>query len=198
MNGISNYSLTTVGTTQCEFVKVMDMKAYTNGQNVPYDIGLQLTTDGTDLYVQTSRPLKGGERIAILTRGCGRFSLPPENGAKRVHIRSKRRWHIPNNNFSVSENGKITVPAPGLTNTYRWRIDTNVKTGLRYLHISKANWSRGFGYKITGDMDRVVTFAVAVVTGKYTGAKEVSNRCYFESRAHIRGDELTQEFVVSK
>lgn len=198
MNGISNYSLTTVGTTQCEFVKVMDRAAYTEGQNVPYDIGLQLTTDGTDLYVQTSRPLKDGERIAILTRGCGRVSLPPENGAKRVHRRSKRRWHIPNNNFSVSENGKITVPATALTNTYRWRIDTNVKTGLRYLHISKANWSRGFGYKITGDMDRVVTFAVAVVTGKYTEAKEVSNRCYFESRAHIRGDELTQEFVVSK
>lgn len=198
MNGISNYSLTTVGTTQCEFVKVMDRAAYTEGQNVPYDIGLQLTTDGTDLYVQTSRPLKDGERIAILTRGCGRVSLPPENGAKRVHRRSKRRWHIPNNNFSVSENGEITVPATALTNTYRWRIDTNVKTGLRYLHISKANWSRGFGYKITGDMDRVVTFAVAVVTGKYTEAKEVSNRCYFESRAHIRGDELTQEFVVSK
>ena len=198
MNGISNYSLTTVGTTQCEFVKVMDRAAYTEGQNVPYDIGLQLTTDGTDLYVQTSRPLKDGERIAILTRGCGRFSIPPENGAKRVHRRSKRRWHIPNNNFSVSENGKITVPATDLTNTYRWRIDTNVETGLRYLHISKANWSRGFGYKITGDMDRVVTFAVAVVTGKDTKAKEVSNRCYFESRAHIRGDELTQEFVVSK
>lgn len=198
MNGISNYSLTTVGTTQCEFVKVMDRAAYTEGQNVPYDIGLQLTTDGTDLYVQTSRPLKDGERIAILTRGCGRFSLPPENGAKRVHRRSKRRWHIPNNNFSVSANGKITVPATYLTNTYRWRIDTNVKTGLRYLHISKANWSRGFGYKITGDMDRVVTFAVAVVTGKYTKAKEVSNRCYFESRAHIRSDELTQEFVVPK
>lgn len=198
MNGISNYSLTTVGTTQCEFVKVMDRAAYTEGQNVPYDIGLQLTTDGTDLYVQTSRPLKDGERIAILTRGCGRVSLPPENGAKRVHRRSKRRWHIPNNNFSVSANGKITVPATNLTNTYRWRIDTNVKTGLRYLHISKANWSRGFGYKITGDMDRVVTFAVAVVTGKYTNAKEVSNRCYFESRAHIRSDELTQEFVVPK
>lgn len=198
MNGISNYSLTTVGTTQCEFVKVMDRAAYTEGQNVPYDIGLQLTTDGTDLYVQTSRPLKDGERIAILTRGCGRFSLPPENGAKRIYRRSKRRWHIPNNNFSVSANGKITVPATYLTNTYRWRIDTNVKTGLRYLHISKANWSRGFGYKITGDMDRVVTFAVAVVTGKYTKAKEVSNRCYFESRAHIRSDELTQEFVVPK
>ena len=197
MNGISNYSLTTVGTVQCEFVKVMDMKAYTEGQNVPYDIGLQLTTDGQNLYVKTSRPLKGRERIAILTRGCGRFSLPP-GGAKRVHRRSKRRWHIPNNNFSVSANGKITVPATGPTNTYRWRIDTNEETGLRYLHIRKANWSPYFGYKITGDMDRVVTFAVAVVTGKNSYAKEVSNRCYFESRAHIRGDELTQEFVVSK
>lgn len=35
LNGISNYSLTTVGTTQCEFVKVMDMKAYTEGQTLP-------------------------------------------------------------------------------------------------------------------------------------------------------------------
>lgn len=199
MNGISNYSLTTVGTTQCEFVKVMDRAAYSEGQNVLYDIGLQLTTDGTDLYVQTSRPLKDGERIAILTRGCGRFCLPPGSGGKRTHRRSRRRWHIPYNKlFSVSANGKITVPATGLTNTYRWRIDTNVKTGLRYLHISKANWSRGFGYKITGDMDRVVTFAVAVVTRERANAMEVSNRCYFESRAHIRNDELTQEFVVSK
>lgn len=199
MNGISNYSLTTVGTTQCEFVKVMDRAAYTEGQNVPYDIGLQLTTDGTDLYVQTSRPLKDGERIAILTRGCGRFCPHPGDGGKRIHRRSRRRWHIPLNKFSVSANGKITVPATGLTNTYRWRIDTNVKTGLRYLHISKANWSMGFGYKITGDMDRVVTFAVAVVTREYANEiKEVSNRCYFESRAHIRNDELTQEFVVSK
>ena len=198
LNGISNYSLTTVGTTQCEFVKVMDRAAYTDGQIVPYDIGLQLTTDGQNLYVKTSRPLKEGERIAILTRGCGRFSLPPYNGAKRVHRRSIRRWHIPNNNFSVSANGKITVPATGSTNTYRWRIDTNVKTGLRYLHIRKANWSTGFGYKITGDTDRAVTFAVAVVSGKNSRAKEVSNRCYFESRAHIRNDELTQEFVVPK
>lgn len=194
LNGISNYSLTTVGTVQCEFVKVMDRAAYTEGQNVLDDIELQLTTDGTDLYVQTSRPLKDGERIAILTRGCGRFSFPPEDGSKRIHRRSRRRWHIPYNNFSVSANGKITVPAPVLTNTYRWRIDT--KRGLRYLHISKANWSRGFGYKITGDMDRVVTFAVAVVTGGHANAMEVSNRCYFESRAHIRNDELTQEFVV--
>ena len=198
LNGISNYSLTTVGTTQCEFVKVMDMKAYTEGQIVPFDIGLQLTTDGQNLYVKTSRPLKDGERISILTRGAARSGRYDITLRKRVYKRSSRRWHISNAPFIVSENGKITVPAPGLTNTYRWRIDTNVKTGLRYLHISKANWSRGFGYKITGDMDRVVTFAVAVVTGLYTGAMEVSNRCYFESRAHIRGDELTQEFVVSK
>lgn len=34
LNGISNYSLTTVGTVQCEFVKVMDMSAYTNGQQL--------------------------------------------------------------------------------------------------------------------------------------------------------------------
>ena len=195
MNGISNYSLTTVGTTQCEFVKVMDRAAYTEGQNVPYDIGLQLTTDGQNLYVKTSRPLKDGERISILTRGAARSGRMDITLGKRVYKRSSRRWHISNSLFIVSDNGRISVPAVGVVNNYRWRIDD---AGFQYLHIRKANWSRGFGYKITGDMDRAVTFAVAVVSGMNSYAKEVSNRCYFESRAHIRGDELTQEFVVSK
>lgn len=198
LNGISNYSLTTVGTTQCEFVKVMDRAAYTNGQNVPYDIGLQLTTDGTYLYVKTSRPLKEGERISILTRGAARSARRDATAGKRVYKRSSRRWHISNSQFIVSGNGKISVPAVGEANNYRWRIDDDVKTGFQYLHIIKANRSPGFGYKITGDTDRAVTFAVAVVSGKNSYAKEVSNRCYFESRAHIRNGELTQEFVVTQ
>ena len=198
LNGISNYSLTTAGTVQCEFVKVMDIKAYTEGQNVPYDIGLQLTTDGQNLYVKTSRPLKDGERISILTRGAARSGRKDIALGKRVYKRSSRRWHISNSQFIVSDNGKISVPAEGEVNNYRWRIDDDEKTGLQYLHIRKANWSTGFGYKITGDTDRAVTFAVAVVSEKNSYAKEVSNRCYFESRAHIRNGELTQEFVVTK
>lgn len=198
LNGISNYSLTTVGTTQCEFVKVMDMKAYTEGQIVSYEMIIQLTTDGNDLYVKTSRPLKEGERISILTRGAARSGRRDITLGKRVHKRSSRRWHISNALFIVSGNGKISVPAVDCANNYRWRIDDDVKTGIQYLHIRKANWSIGFGYKITGDTDRAVTFAVAVVSGKNSRAKEVSNRCYFESRAHIRNGELTQEFVVTK
>lgn len=46
LNGISNYSLTTVGTTQCEFVKVMDRTAYTEGQILP--ILYTLTVNGSD------------------------------------------------------------------------------------------------------------------------------------------------------
>lgn len=198
LNGISNYSLTTVGTTQCEFVKVMDRAAYTEGQNVPSDIGLQLTTDGQNLYVKTSRPLKDGERISILTRGAARSGRYDITLGKRVYNRSSRRWHISNSLFIVSDNGRISVPAVDEANDYRWMIYEDTKTGLQYLHIRKANWSTGFGYKITGDTDRAVTFAVAVVSGKNSYAKEVSNRCYFESRAHIRNGELTQEFVVTK
>ncbi|WP_346702528.1 hypothetical protein [uncultured Alistipes sp.] len=198
LNGISNYSLTTVGTVQCEFVKVMDMKAYTEGQIMPYEMIIQLTTDGNDLYVKTSMPLKEGERISILTRGAARSGRMDITLGKRVYKRSSRRWHISNSQFIVSDNGRISVPAEGEANNYRWRIDDDVKTGIQYLHIRKANWSTGFGYKITGDTDRAVTFAVAVVSGKNSYAKEVSNRCYFESRAHIRNGELTQEFVVTK
>lgn len=198
LNGISNYSLTTVGTTQCEFVKVMDMKAYTEGPIMPYEMIIQLTTDGNDLYVKTSRPLKKGERISILTRGAARSARKDVTSGKRVYKRSSPRWHINNNQFDISGNGKIEIPADGTINDYRWRIDEDIKTRLLYLHIRKANWSNGFGYKITGDTDRAVTFAVAVVYGKNSYAKEVSNRCYFESRAHIRNGELTQEFVVTK
>lgn len=200
LNGISNYSLTTVGTTQCEFVKVMDITSYTIGQIMnPYDILIQLSTDGQNLYVKTSRPLKYGERISILTRGAARSARKDVTSGERVYKRSSPRWHINNKRFDFSGNGKFEIPADGAINDYRWRIDEDTKTGLLYLHIRKANWSTGFGYKITGDMDRTVTFAVAVVSGDVrTSSVEVSNRRYFESRAHIRNGELTQEFVVTK
>lgn len=47
LNKISNYSLTGAGTTQCEFVKVQDRKAYTEGQLVSkYYLTLNGTTSG--------------------------------------------------------------------------------------------------------------------------------------------------------
>ncbi len=198
LNKIANYSLTSPATTQCEFVKVQQPTAYTDGQllEAPTELVIQLSTDGVDLYITTSRPLKAGEDVVVMSRGSGRMALTITD--KREYRRSRKRWHIPNYAFTVTEAGKIIIPAQSDGNTYRWSLFYGSKG--TYVHIKKANRARNFGYKVTGDMDKAVTFAVAVVvpgSGLYH-RKEVSNRCYFESRAHIRGGELTQEFVVTQ
>lgn len=57
LNKIANYSLTTPGTTQCEFVKVRDTKAYTQGQKAYYT----LLVNGRDTGpVLESIPSSGG------------------------------------------------------------------------------------------------------------------------------------------
>ena len=159
----------------------------------PSKLTISLRTDGTDLYVATSRPLEQGEGVVVITRGSGRMAW--NSDGPRAYHKSKRRWHIPFQNFTVDTSGKIRIPEYPLTNDYRWRMkEMAAKT---YVHIRKANRSRNFGYRVTGDIDKAVTFAVVVVSGKGEDRIEVSNRCYFESRAHVRGGVLTQEFAVT-
>ena len=159
----------------------------------PSKLTISLRTDGTDLYVATSRPLEQGEGVVVITRGSGRMAW--NSDGPRIYHKSKRRWHIPFQNFTVEPSGKIRIPEYPLTNNYRWWMEKT--DGKTYIHIRKANRSRNFGYRVTGDMDRAVTFAVVVVSGKREDRIEVSNRCYFESRAHVRGGVLTQEFAVT-
>lgn len=70
LNKISNYLLTGVGTTQCEFVKVQDRKAYTEGQLIDTyyltlngsagDISVDVVVDGgqTDITYNTNGTLQ--------------------------------------------------------------------------------------------------------------------------------------------
>lgn len=203
LNKIVNYSLSTPGTTKCEFVKVQDQDHYAAGQLIDastYELTLSLRTDGTDLYVSTSRPLAAHEEVMILTRGAGRCE--DRRGvyvASGKHHYSRKRWHKPINEtatsplFPIDESGKISLR--NVRNSYKWRLDADRKGGTtKYCHIDKANWSRGFGYKAVEGLDKAVTFAVAV----YKGSTQLSNRCYFESRCRIRNGKLTQEFVTAE
>lgn len=164
----------------------------------PSVIYLKLTTDGTNLYAQTSRPLADNEEVMILTRGCGRvFDRAGAIVTAGKHHRSRKRWHKPDTQlprarvFPVDATGKISLE--NSRNSYKWRLDSGTNGNPnKYCHIDKANWSRGFGYKAVEGLDKVVTFAVAV----YKGTTQLSNRCYFESRCHFRNGQLTQEFVV--
>ncbi len=168
------------------------------GVAVPPDIYLKLTTDGTNLYVQTSRPLANDEEVMILTRGCGRvLDRAGAIVAAGKHHRSRLRWHKPDTElprarvFPVDATGKISLE--NSRNSYKWRLDLGTNGNPnKYCHIDKANWSRGFGYKAVEGLDKAVTFAVAV----YRKTTQLSNRCYFESRCHFHNGQLTQEFVV--
>lgn len=171
------------------------------GMESPTGLAIRLRTDGTNLYIATSRPLKGDERVVIMTCGSGRMAWYSKYPYRtRDYFRSKKIWHIPAGSFKVADDGKITIPKvagnniQGSANDYRWRLYTDYK-GRTYVHIQKANRSTGFGYRVVGNMDKAVTFAVAVV-GQGWHPIELSNRCYFESRCHIRSGRLTQEFVV--
>lgn len=170
---------------------VREITVTQEGMESPTWLAIRLRTDGANLYVATSRPLKTYEDVVILTRGSGRVGYNLGPSYTRRYWKSKYRWHIPLAGFHVSETGEINI-----SNRYRWWLKN--KNGKTYVHIRKANRSRNFGYEVTCDMDMAVTFAVAVKTGKGRTAVEVSNRCYFESRCHIRNGVLTQELVVTK
>lgn len=200
MNKIANYSISSPGTTQCEFIKVQDLANYTAGQIFAKDgmpIALSLRTDGTDLYVATSQPLKKGEYIAIMTRGAGRMAwYTGTPGRKRDYSRSKRRWHVPYSSVDVGADGKITLDDMYRYPACQWYIKTD-KRGRKFVHIKKANYSTGFGYKAVEGLEKAVTFAVVVVSKEYPPV-ELSNRCYFESRCRFRNGTLEQEFVTSE
>lgn len=163
------------------------------------DITLKLRTDGTNLYVETSRPLAATERLVIGTCGHGRAAIYNHRDYHeryRNHFNSRRRWHIPflNSNVRLYNDGRITVYANKLT--LKWRLETS-KKGVKYVHIYKANFSKNFGYKAVDGLNKAVTFSLSIYTreSKY---KRLSNICYFESRCHYNGGVLTQEFAVTK
>lgn len=64
INKIANYSLTTAGTTQCEFVKVRNVKAYSEGQLLPKELYLWIGSEG-ESTARVELPAGGG--IAIDT-----------------------------------------------------------------------------------------------------------------------------------
>lgn len=94
--------------------------------------------------------------------------------------------------FPVDTNGKIG----GMGSIGKWSIKIDKNNRQRYCHIYKANWSRGFGYKAVEGLNKAVTFAVCIYRSDGRETWAISNRCYFESRCHIRNGTLTQEFVT--
>ncbi len=161
----------------------------------PTELQINLFTDGADLYVATSRPLKTDEGVVIMTRGAGRMAWQSDApGRTRNYHRSTKRWHIPYTSVDVGADGKITSPYVYRRPAWRWFLKTD-KRGRKFVHIQKANYSKEFGYKAVEGLDKAVTFAVAVVSQGWTPV-EISNRCYFESRCQFHNGSLEQKFVT--
>ncbi len=205
LNKIANYSLTTPGTTQCEFVKVQEQANYASGQLLDIgnnEITIRLRTDGTNLYVDTSRPLQDDEMAMILTRGSGRVKSV-KSGTK--YFRSQNHWHVPRfyllphegtgRRFRLGNNGLLEY---AFYHWYRWGVYTNHK-GVKHVDIIKANHSKLFGYKKVEGMRKAVTFAVAVYRQQPNKkAIAISNRCYFQNMVTVKNGEMEQQFITTQ
>lgn len=62
-------------------------------EQTPKPIRLSITTDGARVFISTSRPLRDGEHICMLTRASKRGLRTGADGTEEVY-RSKYRWHV--------------------------------------------------------------------------------------------------------
>lgn len=100
MNKIANYSLTTVGTTQCEFVKVRDVKAYSEGQLLPKELYLWIGSEG-ESTARVELPAGGGVAIATVYTDGTPYVISNDTGAPVFLLRN------PGGKYSLS----VTLPA---------------------------------------------------------------------------------------
>ncbi len=85
------------------------------GDETPKPIRLSITTDGARVFISTSRPLRDGEHICMLTRASKRGIRRGADGTAEAY-RSKYRWH-------VNHTRPLTL---GNTNELRMTVGGNV------------------------------------------------------------------------
>lgn len=97
---------------------------------------IKLETDGTNIFVRTSRPLRDDEHVCLLRRGSSRVS-DWKATLGTAHPKSRYRWHVyyrwkginakgrdeairyP---WHLDDNGKFCFDAPSCL-PYRWQIE---------------------------------------------------------------------------
>lgn len=167
--------------TKCNF----DEKYYRIPATVDMTIKLYTNAPGTQLYIDTSRPLANGEYLLLLTRGAGRSR--PQGPDVRWHEKSKFRWHVPS--FTDLEiepievvNGRIALPDKCL---WHPRPTASHQT----VGIHKANRSRFILPGLKGIAGKCC-YGLAVYTPAGRGDRwsRKSNVAYFRSHVEVLND----------
>lgn len=157
------------------------------GTDNPMQTGVQLnlTTDGTNIFVNTSRELKEGEVLLLLRNGRAINGYTPD----KKHFKSKYKWHV-----MALDGGRELVNI--LDDD---RINRGVLSKCRFYASStktvhgvkcrKASGSKYFYKALTG-LKKKITFGCAVYQENVIGDKiyiprRISNVVYFTSNVTI-------------
>ena len=82
---------------------------------------IKLETDGINIFVRTSRPLRENEHVCLLRRGRGICTTP--YGTNPTHPKSKYRWHV-----YYRWSGIPTIEGLAIKNLrYPWHLDDDGK-----------------------------------------------------------------------
>ncbi|WP_418981692.1 hypothetical protein [Alistipes sp.] len=149
LNKISNYSLTGIGTTQCELVKVQDPTAYTAGQLLP--VKYRLALNGAEADASERIGANGGEvSVDYQTNGTiriGAFSegltvtVTDEKIVIRVPENTQGAWNYFVAAFCVAEDSdierRIVIRQNARTNnTLRGALVMNITSRLPQAELS--------------------------------------------------------------
>ena len=164
---------------------------------------LELTTDGENILVHTSRPLASDEALLLLTRGSARSYKEVEGGngqSDKLRYKSKYRWHVRQSPFYkdgnmafleaniLSKNGQITQSVLDWVKPKPTIIADGATYGLRF---RKASNSHIISYAPDFKQTKVITYGCAVYKetppkdGKSYRPTRISNVAYFRQRYKI-------------
>lgn len=169
-------------------------------------IYITLTTNGTDIFIQTSRPLAEGERPTLLRRGRVRHSVGQRG--EYVYYKSKFKWQVyhsgtPNGGTYMDEDGKFVLENKttnkdeqikgtlSFNDVVGWREFVHDRgDGLKTVTIKKTRQSYTFVPLVNGYTNKVC-FGIAI----YKGNKRVSNVKYFRSNVRCLDNDKWEQWL---
>lgn len=155
-------------------------------------ITLNITTNGTEIFVHTSKPLSDDQSVVVMERGRATSCYWKGEGdaLRRTRQKSALRWHVPDgpSPFHLNANNSIvqSEPPQSLFERYSWSVRGTNKGGLLLAVARKASDSNFCIPYETGRTAKI-TFGVAIYEyGNYgLTKKRVSNVCYFRSNVKV-------------
>lgn len=153
---------------------------------------IDLTTDGTNLFLKGFDNVPVNQYICLLTEGAART----RSRKSKKYRRSSYRWHVSNPKMrffirsTEDKSLKVRYPSPDDFDTkltadpldyFEWS-SIESESGDKKMVIKKAAHSRLFFPAVKGNRGRV-TYGIAIYEFLFKTIKRLSNVCYFQCNA---------------